>query len=47
LLIECKQSRHPYLFFESVAPPELTVPLPRLLSDGGGAHLGPSTTSPR
>lgn len=23
LLIECKQSRHPYLFFESVAPPEL------------------------
>lgn len=24
LLIECKQSRHPYLFFESVARPELT-----------------------
>jgi len=23
LLIECKQSRHPYVFFESVAPPEL------------------------
>lgn len=23
LLIECKQSRHPHLFFESVAPPEL------------------------
>jgi hypothetical protein len=24
LLIECKQSRHPYLFFESVAPPILS-----------------------
>lgn len=23
LLIECKQSRHPYVFFESVAPPQL------------------------
>lgn len=33
LLIECKQSRNPYLFFESVAPPEL-VHFPEMLGIG-------------
>jgi hypothetical protein len=38
LLIECKQSRHPYVFFESVAPPEL-VGFPVLLGIGS-AQVG-------
>lgn len=52
LLIECKQSRHPYVFFESVAPPELgefpsvsglgAAPM-RVIppDDGGGARQVP------
>ena len=42
LLIECKQSRHPYVFFEAVAPPELSgFPSAVGLGDGRVRLSGP------